>query len=174
MYAHNGEEIKKSAPKLELTFPVDLEKSAAEEEVKKALAAAGKTLDELKGKIAGDEFYAEDSFTKVVIGFSNVAIRKDAQAVICTNFTNGTWKGSKLTRPNGGAIWIRVQKPPFARRRDARLNAFQRALMATTSSKDKKDYPIDWAARTISHDGKVVAEQEKFGTWVVKDKLATI
>ena len=130
--AENGEEIKKSARKLELCFPVELEMSAAKEEVKKALAAAGKTLDELKGKIEGDEFYAEENFTKVVIGFNNVAIRKDAQAVVCLHFTNGTWKGSKLTRPSGGAIWVRVQKPPFARRRDARLNAFQRALMATT------------------------------------------
>ena len=45
--------------------------------------------------------------------------------------------------------------------------------MAKDGSKDK-DYPIDWDARTISHDGNVVAEKEKFGTWVVKDKLATI
>ena len=64
LYAENGEEIKKSARKLELCFPTMLEKSAAEEEVKKAIAAAGKTLDELKGKVAGGEFFADDSFTK--------------------------------------------------------------------------------------------------------------
>ena len=78
-----------------------------------------------------------------------------------------------MTRQNGDVIWVRVQKPPFSRRRDARLNTYQRALMAKDGSKDK-DYPIDWDARTISHDGNVVAEKEKFGTWVVKDKLATI
>ena len=64
LYAENGEEIKKSARKLELCFLVELEKSAAEEEVKKAIAAAGKTLEELKGKVAGGEFFADDSFTK--------------------------------------------------------------------------------------------------------------
>ena len=54
------------------------------------------------------------------------------------------------------------------------LNKYQRALMGMNGSMDKKDYPIDWDARTISHDGNVVARQEKSGTWVVKDKLATI
>ena len=46
--------------------------------------------------------------------------------------------------------------------------------MAKDRSKDRKDYPINSFARTISRAGSVVAEQEKFGTWVVKDKLATI
>ena len=46
--------------------------------------------------------------------------------------------------------------------------------MAKDGFTDKKDYPIDWVARTISRAGNVLAEQEKFGTWVVKDKLATI
>ena len=79
-----------------------------------------------------------------------------------------------MTRQNGDVIWVRVQKPPFSRRRDAMLNKYQRTLMGMNGSMDKKDYPIDWDARTISHDGNVVARQEKSGTWVVKDKLATI
>ena len=91
--------------------------------------------------------------------------------VICASFTNGVWKGSKLTRENGEVIWVRVEKPPFSRRRDTRLNQYQRALMAKDGSTDKKYYPIDWFARKISHAGNVVAEQEKFGTWVVKDKV---
>ena len=44
MYAENGEEIKASARELELTFSKMLEKSTAEEEVKKAIAATGKNL----------------------------------------------------------------------------------------------------------------------------------
>ena len=107
---------------------------------------------------------------KVVVGFSNVAIRKDAQAVICESFVNGVWKGSKLKRESGGEIRFRVQKPPFSRRRDTKLNQYQREVMARDGYTVKKDYPIDWIARTISHAGNVIAEQEKFGTWVVKDK----
>ena len=44
--------------------------------------------------------------------------------------------------------------------------------MAKDGSTDNKEYPIAWSVRTISHAGTVVAEQEKFGTWVVKDKPA--
>ena len=99
-----------------------------------------------------------------------MAIRKDAQAVICESFVNGVWKVSKLKRESGGEIRVRVQKPRFSRRRDTKLSQYQRAVMAKDGSTDKKDYPIDWIARTISHAGNVIAEQEKFGTWVVKDK----
>ena len=94
--------------------------------------------------------------------------------VICASFTNGVWKGSKLKRENGEEIRVRVQKPPFSRRRDIRLNHYQRALMANDGSADKRDYPIDWSARTISHAVEMVAEQENFRTWVVKDKQVTI
>ena len=46
--------------------------------------------------------------------------------------------------------------------------------MANDGSADKRDYPIDWSARTISHAVEMVAEQENFRTWVVKDKQVTI
>ena len=93
----NGEKIKTSARKIELSFSTKLEKSAAEEEVKKAIPAECKNLDNLKCEIASDEFYEEVSFTKVVAAFDSVAIRKDAQAVICANFVNGVC-GSRSRR----------------------------------------------------------------------------
>ena len=96
LYAENREEIRVSAKKIELTVNKGLEQNAAEEEIKKAIAATGKNLDALKGKFSGEEFYSDDSFTKVAIAFDSVAIRKMAQAAVCADLVDVKWKGSNL------------------------------------------------------------------------------
>ena len=63
LYMENRDEIRISSRKLELTVGPGLEQSAAEEEMKQAIAATDKTLDVLKGKFSGEEFDAAESFT---------------------------------------------------------------------------------------------------------------
>ena len=93
LYAENREEIQVSAKKLELTVGTGMTQTTAEEEIKKATAATGKTLDALKGKFSGEEFYTDESFTKVVVAFDSVAIRKMAQAAVCANLSTGNGRG---------------------------------------------------------------------------------
>ena len=118
----------------------------------------------------GADFYADDSFTKVVVAFDTVAIRKMAQAAVCANLIDGKWKGSKLKLGSGEEIRIRVQQPAYARRRDKRLKNARDAVMAQNQTSDFSDYPIMWSERAISkRDGTVIMKQEQFGAWVVKD-----
>ena len=173
LYMENREEIRVSVKKLELTVGTGLAQNAAEEEIKKAIAATGKTLDALKGKVSGEEFYADESFMKVVVAFDSVAIRKMAQAAVCANLVDGKWKGSNLKLGNGEEIRIRVQQPPYARRRDARLRNVQRALMAKNNTSDYNDFPILWSERAISKRDGTVVKQQKFGAYVVKDVLVS-
>ena len=171
LYAENRGEIQVSAKKLELTVSTGMAQTAAEEEIKKAIAATGKTLDALKGKFSGADFYTDESFTKVVVAFDSVAIRKMAQAALCANLGDGKWKDSNLKLGSGEEIRIRVQQPPHARRRDARLRNVQKLPMAKKNrTSDYKDFPILWNERAISkRDGAVIMKQQKFGAWVVKD-----
>ena len=170
LYAENREEIRVSAKKIELTVNKGLEQNAAEEEIKKSIATTGKTLEDLKGKFVGADFYADDSFTKVVVAFDTVAIRKMAQAAVCANLIDGKWKGSKLKLGSGEEIRFRVQQPAYARRRDERLKNARDAVMAQKPTSDFNDFPIKWNERAISkRDGTVIMKQEQFGAWVVKD-----
>ena len=113
-----------------------MEQNAAEEEIKKSSATTGKTLEALKGKFVGADFYADDSFTKVVVAFDTVAIRKMAQAAVCANLIDGKWKGSNLKLGSGEEIGVRVQQPPYVRRRYTRLRNVRRALMAKNRTSD--------------------------------------
>ena len=170
LYAENRGEIQVSAKKLELTVSTGMAQTAAEEEIKKAIATTGKTLDDLKGKFSGEDFYTDESFTKVVVAFDSVAIRKMAQAAVCANLVDGKWKESNLKLGSGEEIRVRVQQPPYARRRDARLRNARSALMAKNRASDYNEFPIVWNERAISkRDGTIMMKQQKFGAWVVKD-----
>ena len=83
LFEENSEEIKESARKLELTFPVKLEKSVAIAAAKRAIADTGKSLDNLEGVIEEESFFSNDSHSKVVVAFEDVPTRKEAQAVVC-------------------------------------------------------------------------------------------
>ena len=61
----------------------------AEKSVKQSIADICKTLEDLKGQFDGDEFFAGDKFTRVVVAFNNVSIRTEAQGVIFANPVNG-------------------------------------------------------------------------------------
>ena len=174
LYAENRGEIQVSAKKLELTISTGMAQTAAEEEIKKAVAATGKTLDALKGKFSGEDFYTDESFTKVVVAFDSVAIRKMAQAAVCANLVDGKWKGSNPQLGRGEEIGVRVQQPPYVRRRYTRLRNVRRALMAKNRTSDYNEFPIVWNERAISkRDGMIIMKQQKFGTWVVKDVPAS-
>ena len=174
LYAEKREDIQASAKKRELSVSTGMAQTAAEEEIKKAIATTGKTLDDLKGKFSGEEFYTDESFTKVVVAFDSVAIRKMAQAAVCANLVDGKWKGSNLKLGSGEEIRVRVQQPPYARRRDKRLRNAQSALMAKNRTSDYNEFPIVWNERAISkRDGAIMMKQQKFGAWVVKDVPAS-
>ena len=121
----------------------------------------------------------DESLTKVVVAFNIfriacVAIRKMAQAAVCANLVDGKWKGSNLKLGNGEEIRIRVQQPPHARRRDARLRNVQKLPMAKKNrTSDYKDFPILWSERAISKRDGTVVKQQKFGAYVVKDVLVS-
>ena len=93
-----------------------------------------------------------------------------AQAAVCANLIDGKWKGSNLKLGSGERVSVRVQQPPYARRRDPRLRHVQKAMMAKKRTSDYNDFPILWNERAISkRDGAVIMKQQKFGAWVVKD-----
>ena len=83
LFEENSEEIKESARKLELTFPVKLEKSVAIAAAKRVIADTDKSLDNLEGVIEEESFFSNDSHSKVVVAFEDVPTRKEAQAVVC-------------------------------------------------------------------------------------------
>ena len=166
LFEENSEEIKESARKLELTFPVKLEKSVAIAAAKRVVADAGKSLDNLEGEIEEESFFSNDSHSKVVVAFEDVPTRKEAQAVVCLTREGKRWRGSKL-KYGSENVRVVVQKPPFARRRDKKLHNARDLLVRKHEGSDWKQFPIDYEMRTISHDDKIVAKQQQMGMWNV-------
>ena len=97
-----------------------------------------------------------------MIKFPNVSARKEAQALLCSERVLGKWRGPKL-RHAGKDISIRVQKPPFQRRRDKKLYLAQTALLKNDGATDWKEYVINWEMRTITYKptGTVLAKQQQ-------------
>ena len=96
LFEENSEEIKESGRKLELTFPVKLEKAVALAATKRIIADTGKSIDNLEGEIEEESFFSNDSYSKVVVAFEDVPTRKEAQAVVCLTREGKRWRGSKL------------------------------------------------------------------------------
>ena len=132
--------------------------------------AAGRPLAEMEGKLEDAGFSASTNRFKLVIKFPNVSARKEAQALLCSERVLGKWRGTKLKHA-GKDISIRVQKPPFQRRRDKKLYGAQTALMKNDSpTADWKEYVINWEMRTITYKptGAVLAKQPQEGLWPIK------
>ena len=104
-----------------------------------------------------------------MIKFPNVSARKEAQALLCSERVLGKWRGTKLKHA-GKDISIRVQKPPFQRRRDKKLYLAQTALLKNDGATDWKEYVINWEMRTITYKptGTVLAKQQQEGLWSIK------
>ena len=166
LFEENSEEIKESGRKLELTFPMKLEKAVAIAAAKRAIADTGKSLDNLEGEIEEESFFSNDSHSKVVVAFEDVPTRKEAQAVVCLTREGKRWRGSKLKYGNAD-VRVVVQKPPLARRRDKKLHNARDLLVRKHEGSDWKQFPIDYEMRTISHDDKIVAKQQQMGMWNV-------
>ena len=166
LFEENSEEIKTSARKLELTFPMKLEKSVAIAATKRVIADTGKSLANLEGEIEEESFFSNDSHSKVVVAFEDVPTRKEAQAVVCLTREGKRWRGSTL-KYGSADVRVVVQKPPFARRRDKKLHNARDVLMRKLNIQDWKQFPIDYEMRTITHMDKVVAKQQQMGIWNV-------
>ena len=152
-----------------LSLPVPkLSKEDAEKAVKKTIADVGTTIEHLQAEIDAAGFYPGADETKVVLKFSDLSSRKEAQALICESIVGGKGKGSKL-KHNGAAVRIRVQRATFHRRRDKKLTEMQRAHMKFKGTENYLDFPIDWSSRSITDvsTGKAVFVQQQFGIWAV-------
>ena len=166
LFEENSEEIKESGRKLELTFPMKLEKAVAIAAAKRVIADTGKSLDNLEGEIEEESFFSNDSHSKVVVAFEDVPTRKEAQAVVCLTREGKRWRGSKL-KYGSENVRVVVQKPPFARRRDKKLHNARDLLVRKNEGSDWTQFPIDYEMRTISHMDKIVAKQQQLGMWNV-------
>ena len=93
LFEENSEEIKESGRKLELTFPMKLEKAVALSATKRIIADTGKSIDNLEGEIEEESFFSNDSYSKVVVAFEDVPTRKEAQAVVCLTREGKRWRG---------------------------------------------------------------------------------
>jgi len=166
LFEENSEEIKESGRKLELTFPMKLEKAVALAATKRIIADTGKSIDNLEGEIEEESFFSNDSHSKVVVAFEDVPTRKEAQAVVCLTREGKRWRGSKL-KYGSADVRVVVQKPPFARRRDKKLHNARDLLVRKNEGSDWTQFPIDYEMRTISHMDKIVAKQQQQGMWNV-------
>ena len=169
LYEENSEDIIESSRRLVLSLPVPkLSKEDAEKAVKKTIADVGTTIEHLQAEIDAAGFYPGADETKVVLKFSDLSSRKEAQALICESIVGGKGKGSKL-KHNGAAVRIRVQKAPFHRRRDKKLTEMQKAHMKIKGTENYLDFPIDWDSRSITNaaTGKANFVQQQFGIWAV-------
>ena len=153
-----------------MALDVELEKDAATVAVELAvMSAASSPLSEMEGKLDDAAFYATTDRSKLVIKFSNVSARKEAQALLCSERVLGNWRGTKF-KHTGKDMSINAQKPLFQGRRDKKLFHAQSSFMKQDGSTDWKDDVINWELRNITYKptGTVLAKQQQEGLWFIE------